>query len=159
MPLHFGSGPGPVPSCGPLRSQTPTVSSMKHKKNLIHIQNFSRSFLCVGYLLDTHTAVGLTIAERFNHSHDVPILVAGTAHFGKFAADVLQALNATQQAVDYSQLHPLQLMEELDKFQGRPHSHNGLVQSLNKPRIHERVVEANVNTVVGEIYDFLDSSS
>jgi threonine synthase len=42
------------------------------------------------YLMDPHTAVGWRVAER--HQGDAPMLVVGTAHWSKFAADVARAL-------------------------------------------------------------------
>jgi len=46
-----------------------------------------------GYLLDPHTAVGWKVAGDL--ATDAPVLVAGTAHWGKFAADTLRALTGT----------------------------------------------------------------
>ncbi len=46
-----------------------------------------------GYLLDPHTAVGWKVAEGL--AQDVPVLVASTAHWSKFAADTLRALTGT----------------------------------------------------------------
>jgi threonine synthase len=42
------------------------------------------------YLLDPHTAVGYTVAERLRGSN--PVLVAATAHWCKFGADVYRGL-------------------------------------------------------------------
>jgi threonine synthase len=43
-----------------------------------------------GYLLDPHTAVAWRVAERLRGEH--PVLVAATAHWAKFGADVRTAL-------------------------------------------------------------------
>jgi threonine synthase len=43
-----------------------------------------------GRLLDPHTAVAWTVAER--HRRDAPMLVVSTAHWAKFGADVYKAL-------------------------------------------------------------------
>jgi threonine synthase len=43
-----------------------------------------------GYLLDPHTAVAWEAAERLGG--DVPVLIASTAHWSKFAADVVRGL-------------------------------------------------------------------
>jgi threonine synthase len=43
-----------------------------------------------GRLLDPHTAVAWRVAER--HRGSAPVLVVGTAHWAKFAPDVLRAL-------------------------------------------------------------------
>jgi len=43
-----------------------------------------------GYLLDPHTAVAWEVAERLGGS--APVLIASTAHWSKFAADVVRGL-------------------------------------------------------------------
>jgi threonine synthase len=43
-----------------------------------------------GYLLDPHTAVGWKVAERLRGEN--PVLIAATAHWAKFGADVYRAL-------------------------------------------------------------------
>ena len=43
-----------------------------------------------GYLLDPHTAVAWEAAERLGG--DAPVLIASTAHWSKFAADVVRGL-------------------------------------------------------------------
>lgn len=54
----------------------------------------SRAFKQNGYLMDTHTAVGQEILERYNRStgDDTPAVLASTANPFKFSADVLSAL-------------------------------------------------------------------
>ncbi|HQG54310.1 MAG TPA: threonine synthase [Thermoleophilia bacterium] len=44
-----------------------------------------------GYLIDPHTAVAWTVAERA--ATDLPVLVVSTAHWSKFAADVVRGLS------------------------------------------------------------------
>ncbi len=46
-----------------------------------------------GYLLDPHTAVAWEVAERLCE-RDEPVLVASTAHWSKFAADVVRGLRS-----------------------------------------------------------------
>ena len=43
-----------------------------------------------GYLLDPHTAVAWEAAERL--AGEAPVLIASTAHWSKFAADVVRGL-------------------------------------------------------------------
>lgn len=45
-----------------------------------------------GYLLDPHTAVAWAAAERFRAGDEAPILIVSTAHWSKFAADVVRGL-------------------------------------------------------------------
>jgi threonine synthase len=44
-----------------------------------------------GYLMDPHTAVAWTVAERL--ATDAPVLIVSTAHWSKFAADVARGLS------------------------------------------------------------------
>jgi hypothetical protein len=44
-----------------------------------------------GYLLDPHSAVGWRVAERLRGTN--PVVVASTAHWAKFGADVYRALS------------------------------------------------------------------
>jgi threonine synthase len=48
-------------------------------------------FLTHQYLLDPHTAVAWKVAERLRGPN--PVLIASTAHWAKFGADVYRALN------------------------------------------------------------------
>ncbi|NLE22678.1 MAG: threonine synthase [Actinobacteria bacterium] len=48
----------------------------------------------LGYLLDPHTAVAWEAAERLGG--DVPVLIASTAHWSKFAADVVRGLTGVR---------------------------------------------------------------
>jgi threonine synthase len=54
------------------------------------IRKYHREF---GYLLDPHTAVGVTVAER-HLAADVPTLCLATAHPAKFKDAIVQALGA-----------------------------------------------------------------
>ncbi len=45
-----------------------------------------------GYLLDPHTAVAWTAAERVRAGDEAPVLIVSTAHWSKFAADVVRGL-------------------------------------------------------------------
>ena len=47
-----------------------------------------------GYLLDPHTAVAWRVAEKMRE--DRPLVVVGTAHWAKFGADVLRALEGKE---------------------------------------------------------------
>ena len=44
-----------------------------------------------GYLMDPHTAVAWTVAERLGS--DLPVLIVSTAHWSKFPADVVRGLS------------------------------------------------------------------
>jgi threonine synthase len=61
-----------------------------HVTNDESLQTIRRVYDQTGYLLDPHTAVAWTVAERLRG--EGPILVVSTAHWAKFGADVYRAL-------------------------------------------------------------------
>ncbi|XP_072181603.1 threonine synthase-like 1 [Diadema setosum] len=104
-----------------------------------------------GYLLDPHTAVSKVIADRHSSSDGTPMLICSTAHYGKFASDVLTSLG--HQATDKDR--PEMLLTKLGELDPRPHPHLNLERSVRNPRIHKRVVEASLDAVVKEVKDFV----
>jgi threonine synthase len=78
------------------------------------LATINRVFREYGYLLDPHTSVGWEVAERLRESR--PILIASTAHWAKFGADVFKALNGyPYQAVLPSEVAHLSGFELLDE--------------------------------------------
>ena len=105
-----------------------------------------------GTVLDPHTAVGLAVAERFTDPTEtkVPVLVCGTAHYGKFPTTVLSALKHSdvKKAIeeDEPNVPREQLSELLTTLQAHcPGEQNVLpkriVALVNDPVNHDRVVE------------------
>ena len=68
-----------------------------------------RTFCDDGYLVDTHTAVGLNCAKQYiEHNHDgLKMLVASTASPYKFASDVYKSITGSQPADELSALNEL----------------------------------------------------
>ncbi len=68
-----------------------------------------RTFSDDGYLVDTHTAVGLNCAKQYiEHNHDgLKMLVASTASPYKFASDVYKSITGSQPADELSALNEL----------------------------------------------------
>ena len=68
-----------------------------------------RTFKDDGYLVDTHTAVGLKTRDLvFEHNHDgLKMLVASTASPYKFASDVYKSITGSQPADELSALNEL----------------------------------------------------
>ncbi|XP_006811616.2 threonine synthase-like 1 [Saccoglossus kowalevskii] len=102
-----------------------------------------------GYLMDPHTAVGKTVADRHNNE-DCPMVIASTAHYAKFATEVLQCIGLDTPSDD-----PIRLFKQLAALNPRPGMHQELNNALHKPVHHSGVIDGNLNDVVSEIIRFI----
>ncbi|KAK2550901.1 Threonine synthase-like 1 [Acropora cervicornis] len=103
-----------------------------------------------GYILDTHTAVAMDIASRFAHA-SMPMIVSATAHYSKFAYDVLRGLG------EFPSCHePRSLFFSLKKLDARPAMHANLEAVVSRPQIHKGQCEANVNAVMNQVESFVE---
>lgn len=77
-----------------------------------------------GYLLDPHTGVAKHVADRFRE--DRPLVIAATAHPGKFADDMLKILgqNWTES------LKPTEMLRSLTNVAPLPEMHQHLNETL-----------------------------
>ena len=82
------------------------------------------------------------------------MLISATAHYAKFANDVLPAVQSETSLNDKDQ-SPLGLLKALEDLNPRPRIHEALKQTLEQPRRHRKVCGANVNEIIGEIEEFL----
>ncbi|XP_013410220.1 threonine synthase-like 1 isoform X2 [Lingula anatina] len=110
------------------------------------------TFQETGYLLDPHTAVGKVIADRFNQG-DRPVVIASTAHYGKFAQDVYSAINKDDGRLD---LNPAELFEELGARHPRPAMHWTLGNVVEKAPVHRTVCGADVREIEQELEKFVE---
>lgn len=82
------------------------------------LATIARVHAATGYLLDPHTAVAWTVAER--HRADGPVLVVATAHWAKFGEDVYRALTATPYdaplPVGAAHMSGLELLREVQRL-------------------------------------------
>lgn len=88
-----------------------------------------------GYLLDTHTAVAVGVAE--NHTEDRVMVVDSTANPYKFVGAVWQAVNG-----DASTESDLTLLDTLSVKTGVP-VHRALANLAEKPRSERRVISTD----------------
>jgi len=107
------------------------------------------TFEQTGYVLDTHTAVAKDVADRFADSNQ-PLIISATAHYSKFAYDVLKGLRQLPTSHD-----PVELFASLRKVATRPAPHRRLENAISRPQVHKTVCQANVSTVMDEIDRFL----
>ena len=105
-----------------------------------------------GYLLDPHAAVATAVAKRYSKDHtDVPILIAGTAHYAKFARDVMMAVHGVSDN-DVASMAPLSMLAQLERLGARPCAHQALRDSLARPQPHKTVLDADLSAIKREIF-------
>ena len=91
----------------------------------------------------------MDIAGGFAHVNR-PMIVSATAHYSKFAHDVLKGLGQLLSSHD-----PQELFARLHKLNARPAMHVNLESAIGRPQIHNTVCPADVSTVMDEIGRFL----
>ncbi|XP_060598468.1 threonine synthase-like 1 [Ruditapes philippinarum] len=98
-----------------------------------------------GYLMDPHTSIAKVVADRFKQER--PMVIASTAHPGKFAHDVLKITgNATNKMATTEMLHAL------DNICPKPGVHKSLLKTLEKDCVGEKsVCDANYQSIVSQI--------
>ena len=107
------------------------------------------TFEQTGYVLDTHTAVAKDVSDRFVDSSK-PLIISATAHYSKFAHDVLKGLRHFPTSHD-----PVELFASLSKVAASPAPHRILENAIGRPQVHKTVCRADVSTVMDEIVCFL----
>ncbi|XP_017261902.1 threonine synthase-like 1 [Kryptolebias marmoratus] len=79
-----------------------------------------------GYLMDTHTAVAKVVADQLQDG-SCPVVLCSTAHYGKFAPAVFEALKIQDIPQD-----PMEQLEKLETTASRPEVHRELVKCLRE---------------------------
>ncbi|XP_077979158.1 threonine synthase-like 1 [Glandiceps talaboti] len=110
-------------------------------------------FKQTGYLMDPHTAVAKTVADKFNDG-DCPMVITATAHYAKFASDVLNSLGQQTLTED-----PATLFQQLDMLNPKPRLHQELSNVIHQSSTHKCVIEANMNDVIKEVCSFIERMS
>lgn len=87
-----------------------------------------------GYIMDTHTAVAKSVADRL-HDKRCPVVLCSTAHFGKFAPAVLKALRCPE-----IPLQPLEQLDALCAIAGQELMHETLYESVRERASHSHTV-------------------
>lgn len=94
------------------------------------------------YLLDTHTAVGVKVYEKYlisSKDKDTYTIIDATANPYKFNKSVFEALKGSKELEDKEEF---QILEELSQLTGMP-VHPGLKDLDKKEVRHKRVAEVN----------------
>ena len=113
------------------------------------LRAIKESFGKQGYLMDTHTAVGYGVLQRYREETGdrSPALLASTANPFKFNRAVLEALGQ-----DASSEDEFFLLEELSRISGQPVPAK-LAELKSLPEIHRRVCEKQ--GMAKALYQFL----
>lgn len=101
-----------------------------------------------GYLLDPHTAVGKVVADKCQ-TKNRPVIIASTAHYEKFAPEVLRILGN-----DMGNAPVSDMFDKLSNICSKPAKHNNLRDVLSRPKVHQKVLEGDYKKVTGEIENF-----
>ncbi|XP_028660217.1 threonine synthase-like 1 [Erpetoichthys calabaricus] len=110
-------------------------------------------FTKTGYILDPHTAVAKTVADRLQDG-TCPVVISSTAHYAKFAPDVLRSLMVKELSSC-----PLDQLQQIHSLNPLPVSHKPLMDSLSgaENREHE-VCEADIEAVSEKVEEFVHNT-
>ncbi len=99
-----------------------------------------------GYLLDPHTAVAWEAADRLGG--DAPVLIVSTAHWSKFAADVVRGLTGVPAGAPVpGAAHDLELLDEVTRLAPGASVPPQLQAVRERPRRFDARVEAGRDAV------------
>lgn len=82
---------------------------------------------------------------------DVPMLISSTAHYGKFASDVVAIVGGSE--VDAS---PPKMLDDLGSFAKLPRPHQQLLDVVNREPLHKVTVAPDLDEVKVQIREFLE---
>ena len=80
----------------------------------------------------------------------VPVIISSTAHYGKFASDVVELVGAGPR-----EAAPAEMLRALGEVAPLPRPHEALREVVTKPPLHKVVVPADLDAVKEEIRAFL----
>lgn len=101
------------------------------------------------YIFDPHTAVAKDVADRFANPHR-PLIISSTAHYSKFAYDVLKGLSKLPASQG-----PLDLFGSLNKLGANPSAHANLETVVKRDQKQNTTCLAETSVIIKEIEAFL----
>ena len=101
------------------------------------------------YIFDPHTAVAKDVADRFANPHR-PLIISSTAHYSKFAYDVLKGLSKLPASQG-----PLDLFGSLNKLGANPSAHANLETVVKRDQKQNTTCLAETSAIMKEIEAFL----
>ncbi|XP_061521962.1 threonine synthase-like 1 [Phycodurus eques] len=106
-----------------------------------------------GYVLDTHTAVAKVVADRLR-DQTCPVVISSTAHYGKCAPAVFEALQVENIPED-----PLEQLRKLQCAASRPGKNRDLMDCLkDRKRREHTVCEADYRVLVEQVESMIQDS-
>ena len=103
--------------------------------------------------MDPHTAVAKAVADRYHGHRNTPLLIAATAHFGKFGVDVLKFV--TSHSTKKIGTNMCSLFQQMESIESYPSMHQTLKESVLKPQRHYTVLDGNIRSIVHEVRHFV----
>lgn len=100
--------------------------------------------------MDPHTAIAKFVADLVNDV-DVPMIINATAHYSKFAPQVLRALGHKKDIKDKSMS---ELFDMAHKITHSPGMHSRLEECVKSSDIMEKVLKPNYEDIEREIKIF-----
>uniref|UniRef100_A0A4W4DRL5 Threonine synthase N-terminal domain-containing protein n=1 Tax=Electrophorus electricus TaxID=8005 RepID=A0A4W4DRL5_ELEEL len=105
------------------------------------------------YIMDPHTAVAKVVADRL-HDGSCPLVLCSTAHHGKFAPAVLNALRCPHIPSD-----PLEQLHTLSTIGGGAQMHEALLKCLRESGRHPHTVcKADFGVLTDEVESMIQDS-
>lgn len=99
----------------------------------------------IGYLIDPHTAVAKTVADKMSLGSDgVPLVISATAHYSKFADSILKAVGLRSETLTDD---AYVLAERASKLTDLPGRHK-LLDDLTHAQRHKLVSYAHMYALV-----------
>lgn len=106
-----------------------------------------------GYIMDTHTAVAKVVADRIQDG-SCPVVLCSTAHYGKFAPSVFEALQIPNIPED-----PVEQLKTLGSLACGPETHRHVMRCLTKSgRTGHPVCEPQYSLLVEEVESMIQDS-
>uniref|UniRef100_A0A8C3AYR6 Threonine synthase like 1 n=1 Tax=Cyclopterus lumpus TaxID=8103 RepID=A0A8C3AYR6_CYCLU len=106
-----------------------------------------------GYLMDPHTAVAKVVADRLQDG-SCPVVLCATAHYGKFAPAVFEALRIQDIPED-----PVEQLRRLASTASAPAAHGGVMKCLEeRGRAGHAVCRADYALLVEEVERMIQDS-
>lgn len=106
-----------------------------------------------GYIMDTHTAVAKVVADRLRDA-SCPTVLCATAHYGKFAPSVFEALRIRNAPDD-----PAEQLERLGACASGPEIHREMVKCLKEGgRRKHAVCQPDYAVLVEQVENMIEDS-
>lgn len=103
------------------------------------------------YLIDPHTAVAQTVADRYQKKFGskVPLVICSTAHWAKFPKDIYKALNGSIKNED-----EFTIIQRIKKMYPQVHIPKNILDLKKKKILHRKKISATKDKIENEILQY-----